>query len=93
MISVFAAVSNAYGDLHSINRLNYGLYMTKRKDVTVYQAKWSHTIAVKLPTMDQFGDIPLPQCDFEPACTGKCRQAVAGINKRQSRTTQARRSW
>ena len=78
LASILVLHSHGFGDFEEINRLNFGVYFTKRQDVAVAQAKWSHTLAVSLPNLEEFGEVPLPQCDFTPSCTGKCRQATAG---------------
>ena len=71
-ITLLVALSDSFGDLEEINRLNYGVYMTKRQDVTVVQNFWKHTLILDIPTLTDFSDIPLPNCEFEPSCQGEC---------------------
>ena len=63
---------NAYEDYIHLNRLNYGVYMTKLKDLSVTQDIWQHTIVLDIPTLTDFSEIPLPDCTFERSCTPKC---------------------
>ena len=78
LTTLMAIHGHGFGNFDEINRLNYGVYFTKRKDITMAQAKWSHTLAISLPNLDQYGEVPLPDCNFTPSCTGKCRDAAAG---------------
>ena len=61
-----------YEDYMHLNRLNYGVYMTKLKDLSVTQDIWQHTIVLDIPTLTDFSEIPLPECTFERSCTPKC---------------------
>ena len=79
LLSLLAIMAHAFGDFKEINRLNYGVYMTKRKDITMTQASWKHTNVLQVPTLTDFGEIPLPDCDFELTCTDFCLSQTTAL--------------
>ena len=70
--TLLVASTTSFGDYEEINRLNYGIYMTKKKDITVTHQKWRHTLVLQIPTLTKVGEIPLPECDFELSCQEEC---------------------
>ena len=81
LLSLFVTSNIAFGDFEEINRLNYGVYMTKRKDVTLARQAWRHTVILEIPTLTDFGDVPLPNCEFDLSCTGFCLEEKTQLNE------------